>query len=950
MILLAKILSSWQITPDAGKSTFFYDKLGRIAASQNAKQQVGNKYSYTYYDILGRTVESGELQNTTLNQSIIDNYANWQMFLHNPSRLRNDITYSKYDKTFSAAVNNKFGSATGQQNLQGRVASILSFADNTSQTSGNYRHATHYTYDVSGNVPVVIQDYPNTPLGDKVIAYNFDLVSGKVNEVRYEPGMPDEFRHKYSYDDNLRVTNVYTSRRGVIWERDAEYFYYKHGPLARTELGQLKVQGIDYIYTLQGWIKGVNGTDEDVKQDAGRDGIALGSSTGPGYNSIHSTVAADAFGYVLNYFNGDYKPIANNVNTTTAMNTTMSGVKPLYNGNINRMYTYLQTLGGLGMNYEYDQLNRLKNQQAFTFSGITPIALNAYGMDLNYDGNGNILRLKRDGRDSNPKMDKLSYTYYDANNVEIPNMASPPANATNRLASVQDPISSGNYPESGTPLNGTVTDIDNQSANNYRYDAIGNLIKDNAEGILNINWNLQNKISEIDKTGSSLYFAYDALGNRVSKKYVNGNVTTEIFYVRDASGTVMGTYEKKQNKLFWKEQNLYGSSRLGMWQPNQLMAANPAWNGKVDWQNMQALTIVEDSLIRGSKQYELSNHLGNVLVTVSDRRIQTVSAASGTSGVTADLRTATDYYGFGMQMPGRNVVSASGYRYGFNGKENDNEVKGEGNQQDYGMRIYDPRLGRFLSVDPLTKTYPWYTPYQFAGNTPIMAIDLDGLEENAVIRWYDNNGKYSGSTMVEIPSSQRIQQNGTLIINLNKNDKPSGQVSATRYLNTVTNLLYYKDANGTRKVVGGKILEESKNSWERGALSRINSKDKVVEYKIDDREIKFEDPNNVETPTNPEVFEVFKNTLKDNPDFKLKIAGNASTNDNVSEDYNQKLSDKRAETVKNEILKGGGSESQIKVQGNGTRAPKTSNNDEKSRRENRRAVINTSVPKNNEYN
>jgi RHS repeat-associated protein len=66
--------------------------------------------------------------------------------------------------------------------------------------------------------------------------------------------------------------------------------------------------------------------------------------------------------------------------------------------------------------------------------------------------------------------------------------------------------------------------------------------------------------------------------------------------------------------------------------------------------------------------------------------------------------------------------------YGFNGKENDNEVKGEGNQQDYGMRIYDNRLGRFLSVDPITKTYPMLTPYQFASNTPIYAIDFDGLE------------------------------------------------------------------------------------------------------------------------------------------------------------------------------------------------------------------------------
>jgi hypothetical protein len=56
-------------------------------------------------------------------------------------------------------------------------------------------------------------------------------------------------------------------------------------------------------------------------------------------------------------------------------------------------------------------------------------------------------------------------------------------------------------------------------------------------------------------------------------------------------------------------------------------------------------------------------------------------------------------------------------------------VKGEGNQQDYGMRVYDPRIGKFLSVDPLTKEFPWYTPYQFAGNTPIQALDLDGNEE-----------------------------------------------------------------------------------------------------------------------------------------------------------------------------------------------------------------------------
>ncbi|MEI7596921.1 MAG: RHS repeat-associated core domain-containing protein [Bacteroidota bacterium] len=64
------------------------------------------------------------------------------------------------------------------------------------------------------------------------------------------------------------------------------------------------------------------------------------------------------------------------------------------------------------------------------------------------------------------------------------------------------------------------------------------------------------------------------------------------------------------------------------------------------------------------------------------------------------------------------------YRYGFNGKEND----GETGTQDYGFRIYNPAIAKFLSVDPLTAKYPELTPYQFASNTPIQSIDLDGLE------------------------------------------------------------------------------------------------------------------------------------------------------------------------------------------------------------------------------
>ncbi len=118
-----------------------------------------------------------------------------------------------------------------------------------------------------------------------------------------------------------------------------------------------------------------------------------------------------------------------------------------------------------------------------------------------------------------------------------------------------------------------------------------------------------------------------------------------------------------------------------------------------------------------------------MLVTESDKKIAVSSNGTTIDYYTADVITANDYYPFGSQMPGRKYSQPNTkYRYGFNGKENDNEVKGEGNQQDYGLRIYDPRLGRFLSMDPLTRDYPWYTPYQFAGNMPIWAIDLDGAE------------------------------------------------------------------------------------------------------------------------------------------------------------------------------------------------------------------------------
>src|SRR5690606_17531016 len=176
---------------------------------------------------------------------------------------------------------------------------------------------------------------------------------------------------------------------------------------------------------------------------------------------------------------------------------------------------------------------------------------------------------------------------------------------------------------------------------------------------------------------SEVSFRYDAAGNRISK-ISDGDTTV---YVRDASGNVMGVY--KNDTLV--EQSIYGSSRLGL----MTQASKTGYR-----------TL-------GGKKYELSNHLGNVLAVVTD------NIHHNQDSTWASVVNTTDYYPFGSAIDGRTVRDSS-YRYGFNGQEKDDEIKGPGNRYDFNFRIQDPRLGRFLSRDPLATSFPGWSPYSFA--------------------------------------------------------------------------------------------------------------------------------------------------------------------------------------------------------------------------------------------
>jgi RHS repeat-associated protein len=126
----------------------------------------------------------------------------------------------------------------------------------------------------------------------------------------------------------------------------------------------------------------------------------------------------------------------------------------------------------------------------------------------------------------------------------------------------------------------------------------------------------------------------------------------------------------------------------------------------------------------------------NVMVVITDRKI---AHLVGTDVYwLPEVKTVQDFYPFGMIQPERTWESDK-YRYGFNAEEYDNEVKGVGNQQDYGMRIYDPRIAKFLSVDTMFKQYPMLSTYQFASLSPIQGIDLDGNELKIVVHYVEQH-------------------------------------------------------------------------------------------------------------------------------------------------------------------------------------------------------------------
>jgi len=220
------------------------------------------------------------------------------------------------------------------------------------------------------------------------------------------------------------------------------------------------------------------------------------------------------------------------------------------------------------------------------------------------------------------------------------------------------------------------------------------------------------------------------------------------------------------------------------------------------------------SRILGNKSYEVSNHLGNVMAAVSDRKTTTPEPANTKIDFNeTDIKAYSDYYPYGMLLDNRN--GSNGYRFGFQGQEKDDKVKGNYNSINYKYRVHDPRLGRFFAVDPLSSKYPHNSTYAFSENNVIDAIELEGLEKFIIIKY-----KYKGLILkVDI-----IRLNEHIRINQEKYVYKTVQIKSASDLNYGSNVFnrldIYKNVTDRQK----KIV---KAELSKGRISKTNDLEKT---------------------------------------------------------------------------------------------------------------------------
>ena len=515
-----------------------------------------------------------------------------------------------------------------------------------------------------------IRSYSTNILGGShQVDTNFDFTGKTLYTVtthqRISGGAVTSIRDDYAYTAQDRLESVKQTIGGTT-QLLAFNEYDELGQLISKKVGNTEtapLQKMDYSYNIRGWLTGINNVNQ----------------------LINGSDPKDLFAFQIQY------------------DGILNTAKKLYNGNIS------QTLWASDNNdknirnyiYTYDAMNRLTG--AVDNGGL-------FNEDnIQYDKNGNILKLQRKGAvvavpNVNVAahyglMDDLKYDY----------------DSGNRLMKVADAALIDQYGFKDDAVNAAV-----DTADDYTYDANGNLLTDTNKGITSISYNHLNLPVKVVLSTGNITYLYNAVGEKVQKTV----------YETASSNTTVSEYLKG---FQYKKVNLT---------PVELKFF-PTQDGYVA-NNAGVLSYV----------FQYKDHLGNVRLSYARNTL---------TGLT-EIVEENNYYAFGLEHQGYNNVpkftygSAEGEQYKYNGKELQDEL-GLG-FYDYGARNYDPAIGRWMNIDPLAEKMRRFSPYNYAFDNPIYFIDPDGMAPDDWINWTGANGQQHITYDNDVKTKEQAEAKG----------------------------------------------------------------------------------------------------------------------------------------------------------------------------------------------
>ncbi len=681
-------------SPDEGEAWFKYRADGQVRFSQNSKQALANEFSYTNYDKFGRPVESGVFTenstyvfdpvNSNALDAILENTFTFEEYENDLDDLPNANCKEQQWTLYDRADVQGLGDAM-ETLIMGGGPSQRFLTSNVSRTS-NENTTTWYSYDIYGRVEWMVQDIAG--LGVKTLDYKYDPITGNVLEVDFQKYVPSEhYVHKYTYNLVEELIKVETSSDGINFIEQAEYFYYETGAVRRVELAE-NLQGIDYVYNLAGQLKSINHPSGQAVDDPGTDDV------------VTNGFQPDVFSMSLDYYKGDYA----RTGTPTPIGHVNEGTDQ-FNGNIKAMTWYTKhpnsTPSSETYYYNYNKNNWLESAGFGAPINGTGSALDTIVKSEVINSNtdlvarqyiilkpgfhvqsGTLFTAKIDPNASGANAGdyNVSNITYDANgNIQSLNRNQHSGTGNNALDQLtyhykQDKPNQLDHVADAVISATNANDIKTQQAGNYIYNIIGQLVE-NVEEQIKYLYNASGLVTEVHQNNlPRVKFYYNDKGHRVRKESFNtsGVLSDSEYYIRDATGNIMAIYKNGVQT----ELPIYGTGRIGV----HVKTTNTDY-------------------------FQLTDHLGNVRAVI----------AQGSTSPS----TSRDYYPFGMPMPGKETIGGEAYRYAFQGQEKDPETGKEA----FELRLWDARIGRWLTTDPAGQ---YNSPYLGMGNNPIIRVDPDG--------------------------------------------------------------------------------------------------------------------------------------------------------------------------------------------------------------------------------